>query len=100
MLLPFSYHLRSKNIDTDSLAMSQESGFLIHVGPCIITPGEPVLIVVATSSVVSVAAIVIYPPVRAFPIHMISGVIQAYSQAKSFPVLPNPVAISSAINST
>ena len=54
----------------------------------------------ATSLVVSTADKVMYPPVNALPMHMMSGSTPACSQAKSFPVRPNPVAISSKINST
>jgi hypothetical protein len=57
-------------------------------------------IAVATRSVHRVAARVIMPPVSALPTHMMSGVTPAHSAANIGPVRPNPVAISSKINST
>ena len=63
-------------------------------------PGKWLEMQSATSLVVSTADRVMYPPVRAFPMHMMSGSTPACSQAKNFPVRPNPVAISSKINNT
>ena len=52
----------------------------MKVGPCMNTPGFPLEIVWATSCVVKVAAIVMYPPVRALPMHMMSGGTPACSE--------------------
>ena len=49
----------------------------------------------ATAVVASVAPRVRYPPVSALPTHIMSGTTPACSQAKSSPVRPKPVAISS-----
>jgi hypothetical protein len=79
---------------------AQASGLAMKVGPCISAPASPALIVCAMSVVHSVAARVRYPPVNALPTHMMSGLTPAWSAAKSSPVRPKPVAISSKISST
>ena len=84
---------------TEAHATAHASGFPIKVGPCINTSGVWLEMVSATSFVVSTADSVMYPPVMAFPMHMMSGSTPACSQAKSFPVRPKPVAISSNISS-
>lgn len=83
--------------ETDVQATAQAKGLPMKVGPCMNTPGFPQEIVWATSCVVKVAAIVMYPP--ALPMHMMSGVTPACSCMNSFPVRPNPVAISSKMSS-
>ena len=72
----------------------------MNVGPCISAPTSPPAIAAATSGVQSVAASVIVPPVSALPTQRTSGVTCAWSAAKSWPVRPNPVAISSNTSST
>ncbi|GIR92589.1 MAG: hypothetical protein CM15mP93_07760 [Thiotrichaceae bacterium] len=62
--------------------------------------GSLLEIVFAISLDTIVAARPMYPPVKAFPKHKISGVTFACSNANNFPVLPNPVAISSRISRT
>ena len=69
----------------------------MNVGPCIKSPESPDDIPLLISLVVKVAAILIYPPVRAFPMHIMSGEIPAFSHANMDPVRPKPVAISSRI---
>ena len=78
-------------------ATEQASGLPINVGPCIKHPATPLQIWSAMLLWVQVADRVIYPPVRALPIHIISGTTPACSAAKNLPVLPKPVAISSKI---
>ena len=82
---------------TEAQATAHASGFPINVGPCIKAPGVWLEIVSAIRLLVNTAESVIYPPVSALPIHIISGSTPACSQAKSLPVRPNPVAISSKI---
>ena len=99
MAATFSFQPEERRRETDAQATAQAKGLPMKVGPCMNTPGFPLEIVWATSCVVKVAAIVMYPPVRALPMHMMSGVTPACSQANSFPVRPNPVAISSKMSS-
>src|SRR5699024_9754267 len=89
-----SLHAPSAISAVASAATAQASGLAIKVGPCIRALGR---IPSATLDVASVAASDIKPPVKAFPTHIMSGVIPAESAAKSSPVRPNPVAISSAM---
>ena len=72
----------------------------MNVGPCASTGTEPLEIPDATSGVHSAAASDMYPPVRALPTHITSGLTPACPAAKSEPLRPNPVAISSKMSST
>ncbi len=92
--------LFSNNSSMLALATAHANALPIKVGPCIKQPASPLLIVCAISFEQSVAAKVMQPPVNVLPKHITSGLISAHSQAKSFPVRPNPVAISSTISKT
>ena len=81
-------------------ATAHASGLAMNVGPCISAPPSPPEIVAATSLVQRVAANGRYPPLSALPTHITSAVTPAWSLANSAPVRPNPVAISSRINSS
>ena len=72
----------------------------MKVGPCASTGTEPAEIPDATAGVHSAAASDMYPPVRALPTHITSGLTPACPAANSEPVRPNPVAISSNASST
>ena len=72
----------------------------MKVGPCASTGTEPEEIPDATAGVHSAAAKDMYPPVRALPTHITSGLTPACPAANSAPVRPNPVAISSNTSST
>jgi hypothetical protein len=95
---------------SDAFATAQASGLPMNVGPCASTGSSPWAIPAATSEVHSVAASVRYPPVSALPAHITSGetlappplwpVPPVWPAAKSSPLRPNPVAISSNTSST
>lgn len=93
----FSCQPDSSNRRTEAQATAHASGLPINVGPCIKAPGAWLEMVSAIRLLVNTAESVIYPPVSALPMHMISGSTPACSHAKSLPVRPNPVAISSKI---
>ena len=76
-------------------AAAQASGLAIKVGPCMRQPASPPDTTCATSLVHSIAARLKYPPVKALPTHMMSGLTPARSAANNVPVRPKPVAISS-----
>ncbi len=91
----------SSSTDNDASATEQASGLAMNVGPCASTGTEPDEIPAATSAVHKAAASDMYPPVSALPTHITSGATPACPAANSDPpVRPNPVAISSKINST
>ena len=83
----------------EAQAQAQASGLPMNVGPCMKQPGAWFEIVSATSFVASTADRVMYPPVSALPMHMMSGSTPTCSQAKRRPVRPKPVAISSKMSS-
>ena len=95
-----SCHGDSSNSFMEAVAMAQARGFPMNVGPCIITPDWDEELMSATFAEAATVAKVIYPPVMALPISMMSGCTSACSQANNLPVRPKPVAISSKIRST
>ncbi|SIK16981.1 Uncharacterised protein [Mycobacteroides abscessus subsp. abscessus] len=86
-----------KRRSREALAAVHARGLAMKVGPCMRARRLDSEITSATSPVHMSAARVMYPPVRALPRHMMSGVIPARSHANAVPVRPNPVAISSAM---
>ena len=96
----FSCQPYDNNRSIEAHATEQANGLPINVGPCINTRGSHDEMPSATLALASTAENVIYPPVSALPMHIMSGSTPACSQANSFPVRPKPVAISSKSNRT
>ena len=95
----FSCQPDDNNRRTEASATAQASGLPINVGPCMNARGSLEEIQSATFAEANTAEKVIYPPVSALPMHMMSGSTCACSHANNFPVRPKPVAISSKISS-